>query len=97
MVNHDRRNLMLVALTLSALVVVGNDFHEQSGMASPGGNLMSVTRITVDHVRAVGDKPFDQAAKAFEQQLGEFNPEVYKSLASGEDAEKVRARATASK
>jgi uncharacterized protein (DUF302 family) len=87
-----RHNLMIVAVMLSAPVVVGNVFHEQSGVASPGGNPMNVTRITVDHVRVVGDKPFDQATKAFEQQLGEFNPEVYKSLASGEDSEKVRAK-----
>jgi len=53
---------------------------------------MNVTRITVDHVRVVADKPFDQVVKAFEQQLGQFNPEVYKSLNAGEDAEKVRVR-----
>jgi uncharacterized protein (DUF302 family) len=92
MENHHQRKLMIVAVTLSALVVVGSYCHEQSGLASPGGNLMSATRITVDHVRVVGDKPFDQATKAFEQQLGEFNPEVYKSLTSGEDAAKVRAK-----
>jgi uncharacterized protein (DUF302 family) len=30
--------------------------------------------------------------KAFEQQLGRFNPEVYESLAAGEDTEKARAK-----
>lgn len=53
---------------------------------------MNVTRITVDHVRVVADKPFDRVVKAFEQQLGQFNPEVYKSLIAGEDVEKVRAK-----
>ena len=53
---------------------------------------MNVSRITVDHVRVVADRPFDQVAKAFEQQLGRFNPEVYKSLAAGDDVEKVRAK-----
>ena len=53
---------------------------------------MNVSRITVDHVRVVADKPFDSVTKAFEQQLGQFNPEVYKSLIAGEDAEKVRAK-----
>lgn len=52
---------------------------------------MNVSRITVEHVRVVADRPFDKVAKAFEQQLGQFNPEVYKSLAAGDDAEKVRA------
>ena len=45
---------------------------------------MNVTRITVDHVRMAADKPFDQVVKAFEQQLGQFDPEVYQSLAAGE-------------
>ena len=53
---------------------------------------MNVSRITVDHVRVVTDRPFDQVAKALEQQLGRFNPEVYKSLAAGDDVEKVRAK-----
>ncbi len=53
---------------------------------------MNVTRITVDHVRMLADRPFEQVVKVFEQQLGQFNPEVYKSLIAGEDAEKVRAK-----
>ena len=53
---------------------------------------MSATRITVEHVRVVTDKPFDKVCKAFEQQLGQFNSEVYKSLAAGEDTEKERAK-----
>ena len=81
--NHDRRNLMIVAVTLSALVVVGNYFHEQSGLASPGGNPMNDSRFTVDHVRLTTDKPFEDVAKAFERQLGKFDPEVYKSLTAG--------------
>jgi uncharacterized protein (DUF302 family) len=90
---HQRqRNLLIVAFTLSALVLGGNLFYAQSGLASHGGKPMNVTRITVDHIRAVADKPFDQVRKAFEQQLGQFNPEVYKSLAAGEDTEKARAK-----
>jgi uncharacterized protein (DUF302 family) len=53
---------------------------------------MNATRITIDHVRVVADKPIDKVVKAFEQQLGQFNPETYKSLAEGEDPEKVRPR-----
>jgi len=90
--NQHRRNLMVVGLTLSALVLGGNFFHDQSGLASQRGDPMNVTRITVDHVRVVADKPFDRVVKAFEQQLGQFNPEVYKSLIAGEDVEKVRAK-----
>ena len=53
---------------------------------------MNVTRITVEHIRVVAEKPFDQVTKAFEQQLGQFNEETYKSLAAGEDVEKARAK-----
>jgi uncharacterized protein (DUF302 family) len=83
---------VIVAFTLSALVLIGNFFHDQSGLASQGRKPMNVTRITVDHVRVVADKPFDRVIKAFEQQLGQFNPEVYRSLIAGEDTEKVRAK-----
>jgi uncharacterized protein (DUF302 family) len=84
--------LMMVAVTLPALVFGDNAFHDQSGPASQGGTPMNVTRITVEHIRVVAEKPFDQVAKAFEQQLGQFNEETYKSLAAGEDVEKARAK-----
>ena len=90
--NQQRRNLMIGAFTLPALVLGVNFFHDQSGLASQGGKPMNVTRITVEHVRVQADKPFDKVSKAFEQQLGQFNPEVSKWLAAGEDAEKVRAK-----
>jgi uncharacterized protein (DUF302 family) len=83
---------MIVAVTPWALVLGDGFCHDQSGLASEGGSPMNVTRITVDHVRVVADEPFDRVVKAFEQQVGQFNPEVYKSLGAGEDAEKVRAK-----
>jgi len=83
---------MIVAFTLSGLVFGGNFFHDQSGLASQGDKPMNVTPITVDHVQVVADKPFEQVVKAFEQQLGQFNPEVNRALAAGEDTEKVRAK-----
>src|ERR1700730_5968380 len=92
MANQHWRNLMIVAFTLWALVLGCNFFRDHSGRSSQGTNPMNVTHITVEHVRVVADKPFDQVVKAFEQQLGQFNPEVYKSLSAGEDTEKVRAK-----
>jgi uncharacterized protein (DUF302 family) len=92
MANQHRSILMIVAFTLPALIVAASFFHGPSGLASQGDNPMNITRITVDHVRVVADKPFDQVVKAFEQQLGQFNPEISKSLAAGEDAEKIRAQ-----
>jgi uncharacterized protein (DUF302 family) len=90
--NQLRRHLLIVAFALSAFVLGGSFFHDPSGRAAQGGNPMNVTRLTVDHVRVVADKPFDQVAKAFEKQLGQFDWDVYKSLSTGEDAEKVRAK-----
>jgi uncharacterized protein (DUF302 family) len=90
--NQHRRNLTIVAFTLSALVLGGNLFHDQSGLASQGGKPTNVTRVTVDHVRVVADKPFEQVVKAFERQLGQFDPEAYKSLMARGDADKIRAK-----
>ena len=53
---------------------------------------MTATRIMVEHVQVSAQKPFDQVTKAFEQQLGQFHEGTYRSLAGGEDVEKVRAR-----
>jgi uncharacterized protein (DUF302 family) len=103
MTNQHRRNLMMVAFMLPALVLGGNRIFSlaspsvgegqgEGAPASQGGDPMNVTHITVDHVRMVADKPFDKVAKSFEEQLGQFNPEVNKLLAAGEDAEKVRAK-----
>jgi uncharacterized protein (DUF302 family) len=90
--NQHRGNLMAVAFTLSGFVLGGIFSHDRSGLASQGGNPMNVTRVTIDHVRVVATKPFDKVTKAFEHQVGQFDPEVYKSLAAGKDAEKVRAK-----
>src|SRR6516225_183109 len=92
MLNHHRRPLAMVAFALSGFVLGSNFFDDQSGRASQGGNPMNVSRIAVDHVQVVADEPFDKVSKAFEQQLGQFNPEIYQSLTAGEDADKVRAK-----
>ena len=83
---------MTIAIALSGFVLGGLLFHERSGLASQAGNPMNVTRITVDHMRAETDKPFDKVTKAFEQQLGKFDPDVYKALAASGDAEKAKAK-----
>jgi uncharacterized protein (DUF302 family) len=87
-----RAILLMVAFMLSAVVLGRNVFHDQPALASQGGNPMKVTRFTVEHIRVVAEKPFDQVTQAFEQQLGRFNEEAYKSLAAGEDVEKARAK-----
>jgi uncharacterized protein (DUF302 family) len=56
---------------------------------------MNEFRFVVDHVRLATDKPFEEVAKALEGQLGRFDPDVYKSLAAGGDAEGARAKIAA--
>ena len=53
---------------------------------------MNISHITVDHVQILAAKPFEEVTKAFEKPLGQFDPEIYKSLAAGEDGEKTRAK-----
>jgi hypothetical protein len=53
---------------------------------------MNDSRFTVDHVRLTTDKPFEEVVHAFERQLGRFDPEVSRSLATGENAEGARAK-----
>ena len=53
---------------------------------------MNDSRFTVDHVRLETDKPFEDVAKAFERQLGRFDPDVAKPLIAGGDIEEARAR-----
>lgn len=53
---------------------------------------MNTSRVIVDHVRLVSDKPFDDVARAFEAQLGRFDPSFYKSLATGENADAARTK-----
>jgi len=92
MIDRQRWTLPLVGCMLSALVLGDLVFHNQFGLASQGVKPMNLTRITVEHVRVVADKPFDKLTRAFEEQLGQFNPEVYKSLSTGVDADRVRAK-----
>jgi uncharacterized protein (DUF302 family) len=81
---------LTAALVLFGFATGGIILRHQLGLASEGGRPMNVTRITVEHVHVVTDKPFDNVTKAFEKQLGQFDPEVYKSLAAGADPDKVR-------
>jgi uncharacterized protein (DUF302 family) len=84
--------LMVVAFTLPAVILGGNGAQDKSGLRSQGGNSTNVTPITVEHIRVVADRRFDQVIQAFEKQLGQFNEETHKSLAAGEDVETARAK-----
>jgi uncharacterized protein (DUF302 family) len=53
---------------------------------------MNESRFMVDHVRLETNKPFEDVAKAFERQLGRFDPDVAKPLIAGGDIEQARAK-----
>jgi uncharacterized protein (DUF302 family) len=53
---------------------------------------MNDSRFVVDHVRLETDKPFEDVARAFERQLGRFDPDVYKALAEDGSAEGAKAK-----
>jgi uncharacterized protein (DUF302 family) len=78
-------------ITLFA-VIGGNFSQNRIESAAQKGDPMNVSRITVEHVRLIADKPIDKVTKAFEQQTGRFDPEVYKLLVAGENPDKVRAK-----
>ena len=53
---------------------------------------MNDSRFMVDHVRLETDKPFEDVAKAFERQLGMFNPDVRRAATESGDTEAAKAR-----
>src|SRR5262245_50659977 len=92
MANQRRWSLVACTVVLPGVVLGGAILWGRFGAQRPGGKGMNDTRFTVDHVRRTTDKPFEQVAKAFERQLGRFDPDVYKALAASGDADSVRAR-----
>ena len=87
-----RWKLLAYTIMLSGAVLGGVLVYGRIGAQRPGGNPMNDSRFTVDHVRLTTDKPFEEVAQAFERQLGRFDPDVYKALAAGGDAEGASAK-----
>src|SRR4051812_38136246 len=84
---------LMICTVLTAVVALGGVLvYGQLWGNRPGGSRMSDSRFMVDHVRVTTDKPFEDVARAFEQQLGRFDPAVYKTLAEGGDTEATRAK-----
>ena len=89
----QRRWKPMTCTVLVAGVALGGVLgYSQFGVNRPRGNEMNDSRFMVDHVRLATDKPFEEVARAFERQLGRFDPDVYKSLAAGGDAEGAKAK-----
>lgn len=53
---------------------------------------MNDSRFVVDHVRLATNRSFEDVTTAYERQLGRFEPDAYRTLASRGDAEGVRVR-----
>src|SRR5215831_8656574 len=89
---RGRWNLLVYTAILSGFALGGVLVYGRFGVQRPGGNPMSESRFMVDHVRLESDKPFEDVAKAFERQMGRFDPDVAKPLIAGGDIEQARAK-----
>jgi uncharacterized protein (DUF302 family) len=87
-----RWKLPALLVMLPGIALVGALVSDRFGRSCPGGNPMSESRFTVEHVRRATGKPFEEVVQGFERQLGRFDPDVYKALAAGGDPEEIRAR-----
>jgi uncharacterized protein (DUF302 family) len=56
---------------------------------------MNKPRFTIDHIRIESDKSFEEVAKAFERQLGKFDPDVRKAATEGGNTEAAKAKIAA--
>src|SRR6516225_4592262 len=83
---------LVYTVVLSGVVLAGVLGYGRFGVQRSGGNPMNESRFMVDHVRLESDKPFEDVAKAFERQLGRFDPDVAKPLIAGGDSEGARAK-----
>jgi uncharacterized protein (DUF302 family) len=91
-----RRRTHLVFMTIAFVpwpfLLVGSVFQNQRALSPQRGIPMDVIRITVDHVRVAADQPFEKVTKAFEEQIGRFDPVAYQQLNAGADPGEVRAK-----
>src|SRR5437868_1658129 len=92
---QGRWKLLVCTVMLAGVFLAGVLVSGRCSVQRPGENPMNDSRFTVDHVRLATDKPFEDVAKAFERQLGRFDPDVYKALASGGDVEGAKAKVEA--
>ncbi len=84
--------LLTFTILLSGVALGGVLVYGRFGVQRPGGNPVNDSRFVVDHVRRETDKPFEEVAKAFERQLGRFDPDVSRSISQGGNAEGARAK-----
>jgi len=76
---------MLAGAALGLVLV-----HSRYGIECSGDNHMNESSLVVDHVSLVTDKPFEDAARDFEQQLGRLDQKVASSLTSMANTEEAK-------
>ncbi len=86
------RSLLAYSVVLFGGALGGVYIFGGFGAHRPEGNDMNDSRVMVNHAHLVTDKPFEDVTKAFERQLGRFDPDVYQALAEGGDAEGAKAK-----
>jgi uncharacterized protein (DUF302 family) len=86
------KGILVCSVVVSAAVLGGVFMFGSFATHRQEGNEMNTTRISVDHVRQTSDKPFEDVTTAFERLLGRFDPDVYKTLVAGGDAEGAKAK-----
>lgn len=80
-------SVVVCAAVLGGAFVLGSfATHRQEGKE------MNTTRISVDHVHLETTKPFEEVTKAFERQLGTFDPDVRIAATASGDTDKARAK-----
>src|SRR5262245_44672059 len=89
---RGRWTLLACTVLLSGVVLGGVLVSGRFGVQRSGGNPVNDSRFVVDHVRLETDKPFEEVVKAFERQLGTFDPDVRRAAAKSGDTEAAKAR-----
>ena len=90
----SRPRQTLLYSTVFGSVLFGIVVYGQLGKR-PGDHQMNKSRFTIDHVRFESDKSFEEVAKAFERQLGKFDPDVRKAATEGGDTAAAKAKIAA--
>lgn len=89
---QQRWSVLVCSVVVCAASLGGVFVCRSFGTHRQEGKAMNSTRISVDHVRLATNKPFDEVTSEFERQLGRFDPDVYKALARGGDAEGAKTK-----
>jgi uncharacterized protein (DUF302 family) len=88
------RQWKMLYCTLFGSVLLGVVVYGQL-RERPGDNPMNKSCFMIDHVRLESDRPFEEVSKAFERQLGTFDPNVRPAATEGGDTEAAKAKIAA--